>query len=88
MACAICGSRTPQASASGLGLFQDLLVAQLHAEVRELVARGLRRRYVARSEELASPRGRIDMLQNGGRARGYVCNAPLSDTTRGRATFC
>lgn len=54
------------AFAGGLGLLQDLLIAQLHAEVRELVARGLRRRYVTMAEELASPRGRIDMTQMAG----------------------
>ncbi len=44
-------------------LFQDLLVAQLHAEVRELLDRGLARRYVHRTEDLQSPRGRIDMIR-------------------------
>ncbi len=47
--------------ASGGDLFQDLIVAQLHAEVRELLNRGLRRRYIERRELLASPRGRIDI---------------------------
>src|SRR5690606_9205851 len=42
-------------------LLQDLLVAQLHAEARELVERGLARRYVSKVEPLVSPRGRIDM---------------------------
>jgi 5-methylcytosine-specific restriction enzyme subunit McrC len=41
-------------------LLQDLLAAQLLAEVTELAARGLAKKYVPRSEELASPRGRID----------------------------
>lgn len=41
--------------------FEDLLIAQLHAEVAELIARGLHRSYVARREPLASPRGRIDV---------------------------
>ena len=41
-------------------LLQDLLAAQLLAEVTELTARGLAKRYVPRSEELASPRGSID----------------------------
>ena len=41
--------------------FQDLLVSQLNAEVCELVARGLHRAYVPRSEQLSSPRGRIDI---------------------------
>lgn len=44
-------------------LLQDLVAAQLRDEVRELVARGLARRYVARAEPLRTPRGRIDMDQ-------------------------
>jgi 5-methylcytosine-specific restriction enzyme subunit McrC len=39
---------------------QDILVWQLIEEVKELLARGLRRAYVRREEALASPRGRID----------------------------
>jgi 5-methylcytosine-specific restriction enzyme subunit McrC len=42
-------------------LFQDLIVAQLCAEARELLARGLSRRYVERDEALSSPRGRLDL---------------------------
>ena len=41
--------------------FQDILIAQLAAEASELAARGLHRRYVRTDEELASPRGRIDL---------------------------
>jgi 5-methylcytosine-specific restriction enzyme subunit McrC len=41
--------------------FQDLLITQLNAEVRELIAGGLRRTYLISEEELASPRGRIDI---------------------------
>jgi 5-methylcytosine-specific restriction enzyme subunit McrC len=41
--------------------FQDLLVWQLLAEVRELIARGLHRQYVPQSARLANPRGRLDM---------------------------
>lgn len=41
--------------------FADLMIAQLLAEVAELVARGLHRGYVARNEWLATPRGRIDL---------------------------
>jgi 5-methylcytosine-specific restriction enzyme subunit McrC len=41
--------------------FQDILIAQLIAEVSELLARGLHRRYVRTNEALASPRGRIDL---------------------------
>jgi len=43
--------------------FEDLLVAQLNAEAQELLSRGLQRAYVARSESLESPRGRINIEQ-------------------------
>lgn len=39
----------------------DLLVRQLVAEVEELLARGPHRAYLRRAEDLASPRGRIDI---------------------------
>jgi len=41
--------------------FQELLINQLVAEVNELIARGLHRRYVRTDHDLASPRGRIDV---------------------------
>jgi 5-methylcytosine-specific restriction enzyme subunit McrC len=41
--------------------FHDLLIRQLVEEARELLARGLRRAYIRKSEDLASPRGRIDL---------------------------
>jgi 5-methylcytosine-specific restriction enzyme subunit McrC len=41
--------------------FQEILIAQLVEEVSELVARGLHRRYRRTDEDLASPRGRIDL---------------------------
>ena len=47
--------------ASGHDLLQDLLILQLVAEARELLSRGLTRRYVRTSEPLESPRGRIDV---------------------------
>ena len=52
-----------EAASFGQGLegLQDLLIAQLDAEARELLQRGPLRRYVRRSEELPSPRGRIDV---------------------------
>lgn len=43
-------------------ILQDLLAAQLLAEMTELVDRGLPRRYVERTERLSTPRGRIDFL--------------------------
>jgi len=42
------------------GLLQDLLIAQLNAEVRVLLERGVSRRYVPVDERLTSPRGQID----------------------------
>ncbi|MEP6621669.1 MAG: hypothetical protein ABJE47_20240 [bacterium] len=47
----------------------DLLIALLASEVEELLHRGLSRRYVARSEQLASPRGQIlvdQVIRQGG----------------------
>ncbi|MBR9804514.1 restriction endonuclease [bacterium] len=41
--------------------FEDLLITQLNAEISELITRGLRRSYQRRSENLASPRGRLDI---------------------------
>jgi 5-methylcytosine-specific restriction enzyme subunit McrC len=41
--------------------FDDLLISQLNAEVRELISRGLQRAYEPFHERLASPRGRIDV---------------------------
>ena len=60
------------AAACGL---QDLLVRQLVAEARELVARGLHREYARRNEELESPRGRVDfagLAATLGRARAVL----------------
>jgi 5-methylcytosine-specific restriction enzyme subunit McrC len=42
--------------------FQDLLIQQLVLEVAELLSRGLHRNYRRTSDELSSPRGRIDVL--------------------------
>jgi len=41
--------------------FQDLLINQLAAEAREVLSRGLHRKYMEINGELASPRGRIDL---------------------------
>ncbi len=46
---------------SGHGGFQDLIIAQLRAEAREIISRGVARRYVRRSDDLHSPRGRVDV---------------------------
>lgn len=42
-------------------LLHELMIEMLHDEVEALTRRGLPRRYIARREELASPRGRIDV---------------------------
>lgn len=54
--------RQPGHVPHGQGAFwlQDMLIAQLCIEVREALAHGLRRRYVARTSWQQSPRGRID----------------------------
>jgi 5-methylcytosine-specific restriction enzyme subunit McrC len=41
-------------------LLQDILIAQLQAEGRELLDRGLARQYVLKSEHMETPVGRID----------------------------
>ena len=43
--------------------FQDLFIHQLLAEAKELLMRGLHRRYVRREEMLTSPRGRMAIQQ-------------------------
>lgn len=52
---------TPSCYATAPQAFHELLIHQLAAEARELIERGLHRRYVRRSEVLASPRGKIDI---------------------------
>jgi len=55
--------------------FHDLLIHQLAAEVNELLARGLHRRYEREEALLASPRGRIDftaLAQQMGAARAAL----------------
>ena len=58
--------------AAELDTFQDLLVNQLAVEARELISRGLNRRYVGVSDYLSSPAGRID-LQRIARLGGASC---------------
>ncbi|MBN1876798.1 MAG: restriction endonuclease, partial [Anaerolineae bacterium] len=55
--------------------FQDLLIAQLAAEVEELLARGLHREYERTAEALSSPRGRLDFQAYA--RRGGVAEAAL-----------
>jgi 5-methylcytosine-specific restriction enzyme subunit McrC len=63
-------------------ILQDLLVAQLHAEVRELLNRGLVRRYVRRELDLPSPRGRIDLAVLARRGGLVSATLPCHDTPR------
>ena len=44
-------------------LFQDLIIAQLYAEVQELLERGIARAYLEVDEHLGAPRGRIDFVR-------------------------
>src|SRR5260221_761818 len=66
--------------------FQDILIAQLVAEVSELLARGLHRRYVRTNEALASPRGRIDLQHIA--KRGGVIDATIPCTYYPRLEDC
>ena len=50
--------------------FQDLIAAQLLSEVEAIVRRGLTLRYTPQNEDLASPRGRIDMAAVARRGAG------------------
>lgn len=66
--------------------FQDLLIAQFIAEVRELVTRGLHRRYVRKEHVLASPRGSIDVQKIA--RQGGVLQALLPCTHYPRLDDC
>jgi 5-methylcytosine-specific restriction enzyme subunit McrC len=52
---------TRVSSSIGESSFVDLLIHQLLAECREIIARGLYRRYEPTAERLARPRGRLDL---------------------------
>lgn len=62
--------------------FEDLLVNQLNAEVAELIARGLLRTYVSRSELLATPRGRIDLQAIAGEVGLLTATLPCTHHPR------
>lgn len=66
--------------------FQDILIAQLIAEASELLARGLHRRYVRTDEELASPRGRINLQLIA--KQGGVIQATIPCTSYPRLEDC
>jgi 5-methylcytosine-specific restriction enzyme subunit McrC len=60
---------------SEIDTFQELLINQLATEARELVYRGLNRRYVGLSGDLSSPKGRIDLQRIA--QRGYTTGVTL-----------
>lgn len=67
-------------------LFRDLIIHQLLAEGKELLARGLQRKYVRMDEGLPTPRGRIDIgaiARNGG-----ITTAVLPCTHHPRMVDC
>src|SRR6266700_7289883 len=66
--------------------FQDLLIHQLVAEVSELVARGLHRRYLRTDHHLASPRGRIDIQKIAN--QGGIVQETLPCTSHPRLEDC
>lgn len=68
---------------SGL-LFADLLIAQFHAEIRELVERGVTRTYVRTAETLTSPRGQVRFGELA--RRGGVIRADLPCTHHPRSS--
>lgn len=56
-------------------MFGDLVIAQLCAEVRELLERGVARAYVRTDEDLSAPRGRIafgELARRGGVSRAQL----------------
>lgn len=66
--------------------FQDVLITQLVAEVSELLARGLQRKYVRTDNALASPRGRIDIQRIAN--QGGMIQATLPCTYHPRLEDC
>ncbi len=66
--------------------FQDMLIQQLIAEIEELVARGLHRKYVQTESELASPRGKINVLRIA--KQGGILQATLPCTYYPRLEDC
>ena len=66
--------------------FHELLIRQLAAKARELIQRGIHRRYTPRYEDLSSPRGKIDMQVMA--RRGGVTQAALPCVHRPRLEDC
>lgn len=60
----------------GLSTFQDLLIHQLCRETEQLLVRGLQRTYRPARQELAFPRGRIDMARLATRAPSPPTSLP------------
>lgn len=67
--------------------FQDLIVQQLAAEAAELIARGLHRDYRHTTEDLASPKGRIDFQSYVRLAAGSQATLPCVHHPRTEATL-
>jgi 5-methylcytosine-specific restriction enzyme subunit McrC len=65
--------------------FLDLLIQQLLAECKELIARGLHRRYEPVAASLASPRGRLDLQTL---ARNGILSAQLPCRYHPRVEDC
>lgn len=63
-------------------LFQDLLVAELLSEADDLLRRGLHRRYRMFEEDLASPRGRIDVTRLAARGASAATSLPCRHHAR------
>tara|TARA_R110002096_G_scaffold433887_1_gene653677 strand:+ start:17043 stop:18401 length:1359 start_codon:yes stop_codon:yes gene_type:complete len=59
----------------GGGLFQDLVIAQLGVEAKNLIERGVTKSYIGKAEQLSSPRGTIDFARLG--AQGGIVSATL-----------
>ena len=66
--------------------FQEILIAQLIEEASELIARGLHRRYRRIDEDLARPRGRIDLQRI--TKQGGVIQAAIPCTSYPRLEDC
>ena len=69
------------------GTFQDLIVWQLAAEVKELIKRGLHRDYRRASQQLTVPKGRVDFQRYLSNASGNSASLPCIFHPRTNATI-
>lgn len=67
--------------------FQDLLISQLNLESRELISRGLQRSYLSLDEQLASPRGRINVNRLALQGGSIRASLPCQHHPRDEDTF-